>query len=74
MRCSGAGFRRLTILRPSRIAGERDEIRPAKTRVVQLSHFLASVLPKRFRVDPAPENGQVLLGALATAEPGCHLR
>jgi uncharacterized protein YbjT (DUF2867 family) len=68
------GFRSLTILRPSIIEGERDEVRLAESLVLKFSHFLAPVLPKRFRVNPAPKIAQVLVDAVVTAEPGCHFR
>jgi hypothetical protein len=65
------GFRSLTILRPSIIEGERDEVRLGESLVLKLSHFLAPVLPKRFHVNPAPKIAQVLVDAVVTAEPGC---
>jgi uncharacterized protein YbjT (DUF2867 family) len=68
------GCRSLTILRPSIIEGERDEVRLAESLVLRLSHFLAPVLPKRFHVNPAPKIAQLLVDAVVTAEPGCHLR
>jgi uncharacterized protein YbjT (DUF2867 family) len=68
------GFRSLTILRPSIIEGERDEVRLAESVVLKLSHFLAPVLPKRFHVNPAPKIAQVLVDSVVTAEPGCHFR
>ncbi len=42
----------------------------------ELSHFLAPVLPKRFRVNPAPKVAQVLVDAVVTEEQeqGCHFR
>ena len=68
------GFRSLTILRPSIIEGERDEVRLAESLVLKLSHFLAPVLPKRFRVNPARKIGQALVDAVVDEKPGCHLR
>jgi uncharacterized protein YbjT (DUF2867 family) len=68
------GFKSLTILWPSIIEGERDEVRLAETLALRLSHFLAPVLPKRFHVNPAPKIAQVLVDAIVTAEPGCHFR
>jgi uncharacterized protein YbjT (DUF2867 family) len=68
------GFRSLTILRPSIIEGERDEVRLAESLVLKLSHFLAPVLPKRFHVNPAQKIAQVLVEAVVTAQPGCHFR
>jgi hypothetical protein len=68
------GVRSLTILRPSIIEGERDEVRLAENVVLKLSHFLAPILPKRFHVNPAPKIAEVLVDAVVTAEPGSHLR
>ena len=68
------GFRSLTILRPSMIEGERDEFRLAESIVLTLSRFLAPALPKRFRVNPAAKIAQVLVDAVLTGEPGCHVR
>jgi uncharacterized protein YbjT (DUF2867 family) len=68
------GFRSLTILQPGIIEGERDEVRLAENLVLKLSHFLAPVLPKRFRVNPAPKIAQALVDSVVAAEPGCHFR
>jgi len=68
------GFRSLTILRPSMIEGERDEFRLAERLALGLTHFLAPVLPKRFRVNPASTIAQVLVDAVVTAELGCHFK
>src|SRR5271163_4642994 len=68
------GFRSVTILRPSIIEGERDDVRLAESLVLKLSHFLAPVLPKRFHVNPAMTIAQALVDAVVTAEPGCHFR
>ena len=68
------GFRSLTILRPSIIEGEREEVRLAESLVLKLSRLLAPVLPKRFHVNPAPKIAQVLVDAVLTEEPGCHFR
>ena len=46
---SEIGFRSLTILRPSILEGERDEVRLAESLGLKLQHFLARVRPKRFR-------------------------
>ena len=68
------GFTSLTILRPGIIEGDREEVRFAESFVLKLSHFLAPVLPKRFHLNPAPKVAEVLVGAILTAEPGCHFR
>jgi uncharacterized protein YbjT (DUF2867 family) len=68
------GFWSLTILRPSMIEGERDEVRFAENLVLKLSHFLAPILPKRFHVNPALKIAQVLVDVVVAGEPGCHFR
>jgi uncharacterized protein YbjT (DUF2867 family) len=65
-------FKSLTILRPSIIEGERDEVRLAESLVLKVSRFLAPVLPKRFRVNPASTIAQALVDAVVTAAPGCY--
>jgi uncharacterized protein YbjT (DUF2867 family) len=68
------GFRSLTILRPSIIEGERDEVRLAESLVLKLSHALAPILPNRFCVNPAPKIAQALVNAIVNPEPGFHFR
>jgi len=70
----GIGFRSLTILRPSIIEGERDEVRLAESVALKLSHFLAPILPKRFHINPASKIAQVLVDSVVTAVPGCHFK
>jgi uncharacterized protein YbjT (DUF2867 family) len=67
------GFRSLTILRPGIIEGERDEFRLGESLALRLTHFLAPVLPKRFRVNPAAKIAQALVDAVVTEEPGCRI-
>ena len=64
---SEIGFRSLTILRPSILEGERDEVRLAESLVLKLQHFLARVRPKRFRQSRS-EITQVLVDAVVTEE------
>ena len=68
------GFRSLTISGPSIIEGERDEVRLAENLVLKLSHFLAPVLPKGFRVNPAPKIAQALVNAVVNEVPGFNFR
>jgi len=68
------GYRSLTILRPGIIEGKRDEVRLAESFALKLSHFLAPVLPKRFRVNPTSTIAQALVDAVVNAEPGCDFR
>jgi uncharacterized protein YbjT (DUF2867 family) len=68
------GFKSLTIVRPSMIGGERDEFRLGESIFLMLSRVFAPVLPRRFQVNPASKIAQVLVDAILTGEPGCHLR
>jgi uncharacterized protein YbjT (DUF2867 family) len=66
------GFSSLTICRPSIIAGERSETRSAEGAGLAISRALASVLPKKFHVNPAPVIAAALLDSVLTARAGCR--
>ena len=68
------GFRSLTILRPSIIAGKRDDSRYAEGVALWLSRMLAPILPKKFHMNPATKIGAVLVESVVAGEPGCHYR
>jgi uncharacterized protein YbjT (DUF2867 family) len=68
------GFRSLTILRPSIIAGKREDSRFAEGVALTLSRLLAPILPKKFHVNPAAKIAVVLVDSIVAAEPGCHYR
>src|SRR5277367_2949853 len=68
------GFKSVTILRPSIIAGKRDESRFAEGFALWLSRMLAPILPKKFHMNPATKIGAVLVESIVAAEPGCHYR
>ena len=68
------GFRSLTILRPSIIAGKRDESRFAEGVALWVSRMLAPILPKKFHINPATKIGAVLVESVVAGEPGCHYR
>jgi uncharacterized protein YbjT (DUF2867 family) len=68
------GFRSLTILRPSIIAGKRDESRFAEGVALWLSRMLAPILPKKFHINPATKIGAVLVESIVAGDPGCHYR
>jgi uncharacterized protein YbjT (DUF2867 family) len=57
------GFRSLTILRPSIIAGKREESRVAEGVALGLSRILAPILSRKFHVNPAAK----IAGCLSTA-------
>lgn len=66
------GFRSLTICRPSLISGERNEARLAEGSALALARFLAPILPKKFRVNPADVIAAALLDAVLVAKTGCR--
>jgi len=68
------GFPSLTIVRPSLIGGERDEFRLAESAALRLSKILGPVLPKKFRISPAPNIATALIDAIVERPPGCHFR
>jgi uncharacterized protein YbjT (DUF2867 family) len=68
------GFKSLTILRPSIIAGKRDDSRFAEGVALWLSRMLAPILPKKFHMNPATKIGAVLVESVVAGEPGCHYR
>src|SRR5271163_1406874 len=68
------GFRSLTILRPSIIAGKREDARFAEGIALALSRVLAPILPKKFHINPAAKIAGVLIESIIAAEPGCHYR
>ena len=68
------GFKSLTILRPSKIDGKREESRVAQGAALTLTRLLSPVLPRKFHVNPAAKIGGVLLDSVFAAVPGCHYR
>ena len=68
------GFKSLSILRPSMIGGEREEVRLGESIFLWLSRVLAPVIPKGFHVNPATVIARVLVDAAVTGEPGVHFR
>ena len=63
-------FCSLTLVRPSLIAGQRQESRPAEQIGVWLTGALAPLLPHRWRVVPAERIAHHLLESALTAAPG----
>ena len=67
-------FQSLTIVRPSMIGGQREERRDAESFVLKLSNALGPIIPKAFRVSPAPNIAAALIAAVVLGPPGCHFR
>lgn len=67
---TACGFSSLTIVRPGVIGGDRNESRPAELVAIQVLRALGPLLPRRFRISPAPHIASALLEAAMTATPG----
>jgi uncharacterized protein YbjT (DUF2867 family) len=67
------GFRSLTHVRPGLIGGERDEARAGEGAALRLLRVLGPVLPRRWRINPAPRIAAALLEAALAAAPGVHI-
>jgi len=66
------GFDSLTYVRPGLIGGERAQSRPGEAAASVLLRTLGPLLPRRWRINPAPHIAQALLDAALRAEPGVH--
>lgn len=67
------GFISLTCVRPGLIGGERDEARAGEGAALRLLRVLGPVLPRRWRINPAPRIAAALLEAALAAAPGVHV-
>jgi uncharacterized protein YbjT (DUF2867 family) len=68
------GFQSLTIVRPSIIGGQRDELRLGESVVLRLSKVLRPILPKKFRINAALDIAAALIDSVIAGLPGCHFR
>lgn len=69
---AAVGFRSLTLIRPGVIGGQRDEFRPGERLLVTVLGVLGRMLPRRWRVNPAPRIAAALLEAAILQQPGIH--
>jgi hypothetical protein len=67
---AACGYPSLTIVRPDVIGGDRDESRPAEFAAMQILRLIGPLLPRGFRLSPAPHIARALLEAGVTATPG----
>lgn len=67
------GFASLTHVRPGLIGGERDVPRAGEGAALRLLRVLGPVLPRRWRINPAPRIARALLEAAIAAAPGVHV-
>ncbi|WP_425251639.1 NAD-dependent dehydratase [Janthinobacterium sp. NFX145] len=67
------GFGSLTHVRPGLIGGERDVARAGEGAALRLLRVLGPVLPRRWRINPAPRIASALLAAALASAPGVHV-
>lgn len=67
------GFASLTHVRPGLIGGERPEKRTGEHLYGMLLGVLGPLLPRRFRINPAPRIAHALLEAAFQAPPGVQI-
>ncbi|MCD9032975.1 NAD(P)H-binding protein [Luteimonas sp. Y-2-2-4F] len=70
---AAVGFDSLTFVRPGLIGGDRDEVRPGERAAGIVLGALGPLLPRRWRINPAPRIAAALLAAALDAAPGVHV-
>jgi uncharacterized protein YbjT (DUF2867 family) len=70
---AACGFPSLTIVRPGLIGGGRDESRPLELAAQKVVRAVGPLLPRRYRINPAPNIAHALLEAAIEARPGVHV-
>jgi uncharacterized protein YbjT (DUF2867 family) len=66
-------FASLTFARPGFIGGHREEFRAYERVMLSVLGAVGFLLPKRWRVNPAPTIARAMVDAAVRAEPGTHL-
>lgn len=66
-------FASLTFARPGFIGGNREEFRAYERVMLAVLSAVGFLLPKRWRVNPAPTIARAMLDAAVRAEPGIHV-
>jgi len=69
----GEGYASLTFVRPGLIGGEREEFRLGERLLVSALAWSGPLLPRRWRLNPAPQIAQALLTAALEPQPGRHV-
>ena len=67
------GFSSLTYVRPGLIGGDRQEVRAGERASVSALAWLGPLLPRRWRLNPAPKIAEALLNAAIHPGPGVHV-
>lgn len=70
---AGIGFESLTCVRPGLIGGARDEFRLGERIAGVALGALGPLVPRRWRINPAPRIAAALLSAAIDAPPGVHV-
>lgn len=67
------GFTSLTYVRPGLIGGSRVAFRLGERALLLALGVAGALLPRKWRVNPAPRIAQALLDAALDARPGVHV-
>lgn len=70
---AGLGFASLTLVQPGLIGGRRTEFRLGERAALCALTVLGPLLPRRWRINPAPTIAQAMLEAAINAPPGMHV-
>ena len=68
-----AGFPSLTLVRPGLLGGKRAAFRPAERCALVLLGLIGPLVPRRYRICPAPRVAAALLESALRAAPGRHV-
>ena len=67
------GFASLTFVRPGLISGQRDEFRLGERTAELFLRATAPVLPRRWKINPAPNIARAMLDAAVAGRPGASI-
>ncbi|MBP6018051.1 MAG: NAD-dependent dehydratase [Burkholderiaceae bacterium] len=70
---AGVGFDSLTLVRPGVISGHREEFRPGERAMILTLNLMGPLMPRRWRLNPAPRIAQTLFEAAINSTPGVHM-
>ncbi|AJX35743.1 NAD(P)H-binding protein [Burkholderia oklahomensis] len=70
---AGLGFASLTAVRPGLIGGRRDEFRVGERAAVCALTLFGPLLPRGWRLNPAPRIARALIEAALNPQPGTHV-
>jgi len=69
----GLDYPSLTLVRPGLIGGRREDFRAGERAASWALRLAGPLLPRRWRINPAPRIARALLDAALRAEPGLHI-